>query len=75
VRLADYLVAGGLHQDLPVLTRRESDGGSDIGRALRHHDHRGHQLVIQVPDGAYWDFTENAIKPEKDRRFSCKSSS
>jgi hypothetical protein len=53
VRLADYLVAGGLHQDRPVLPRRESNGGLDIGRALRHHDHRGHQLVIQVPDGAF----------------------
>ena len=46
VRLADDLVAGGLHQDRPVLPRRESNGGLDIGRALRHHDHRGHQLVI-----------------------------
>jgi hypothetical protein len=53
VRLADYLVAGGLHQDRPVLPRRESDGGMDIGRALRHYDNRGHQLVIQVPDGAF----------------------
>jgi hypothetical protein len=53
VRLADYLVAGGLHQDRPVLPRRESHGGLDIGRALRHHNHRRHQLVIQVPDHAF----------------------
>jgi hypothetical protein len=53
VRRTDDLVAGGFHQDRPVLPRRESDGGLDIGRALRHHDHRGRQVVVQVEDGAF----------------------
>ena len=53
VRRPDDLVAGGLHQDGPVLRGRESDGGLGIGRAFRHHDHRRLQFMIEVEDGAF----------------------
>jgi hypothetical protein len=40
-------------QNRPVLSRCEGDGGLNIGRALRVHDHRGQQFVVQVEHGAF----------------------
>jgi hypothetical protein len=46
-------MAGGLDEDRPVLSRRESDGRLDIDCAVRHHNHSGHQFVVEVEDGAF----------------------
>ncbi len=50
---ADDLVAGGLHRNRATLSRREGNGRLDIGRTLRHHDHSGLELVVEVKDGAF----------------------
>ncbi|WIX76866.1 hypothetical protein QRX50_36375 [Amycolatopsis carbonis] len=68
---ADHLVAGGLHQDRPVPARRERDRGLDISRALRHHhDHRGHQLVVQVEDGAFFVVSRVTRQQNRTRHHS-----
>ena len=59
VRLADYLVASGLHQDRPVLPSREINGSLDIGESG--------QLLYQAyaVNGAILDFSiEKAVESE-----------
>ncbi|OBJ22405.1 hypothetical protein A9W93_13220 [Mycobacterium colombiense] len=46
-------MAGGLHRNRAMLSRRESNGRLDIGRTLRHHDHSGLEFMVEVKDGAF----------------------